>query len=465
MPQPWTVDLGACERSPNRPLLSSTGLPRGGHPRGEAPVAVVIHSLNGDHAVSSQTEGRVASETIQETLGDDGLRVVVYVDPACIERGFNAAGLTVIAVDAASLSSGERAVLRNAIQREVSVDHRPGQAHELHDPRIHRMRDILRVESPTSEAIRGQLNEIAEWRIAQQQVKERYAAVKAIVREAVAMSLPAFDGKEADAYGSGCDAGFSQAAEAEIRRNLGAAYAEALAGLKAASESPHLCKRDPVLCQADVYGDTWQGDWLSGHFEATPARHYIDALNGDDRARDHSAVIDRIVRSWADNENERLRENSPAGRIGAVIAELGTPSQVERWNEGMLPDDELDAVLVRHLFAPVMGVSRPEVRLDRDGVLGELRRRCPGANVSKLSFSTEEANGLTEVEWEAFKAVRGVLPPGTEAHVVRTVASIQTSADGSFVLRRPLVSLKGKFAEREVRLRVDLGTGFELKAA
>ncbi len=209
----------------------------------------------------------------------------------------------------------------------------------------------------------------------------------------------------------------------------------------------------------------WPEDWLEAHLNETPAMAYIQVLGDDPRAKDHAFTVDFLRQEGIREHQEYQRAISPAGRIEVVIDELGTPSQVERWQEGVLPDDELDAVLVRHLFASVIQAAKPERRIDRDDVLREVRKVRPGATIAKLSFATEEARGLTEVEWAAFKAVRATLPEGTEANVVRTVASVQTTADGSYVLRRPLVSLKATFAERDVRLRVDLGTGFELKAA
>jgi hypothetical protein len=187
----------------------------------------------------------------------------------------------------------------------------------------------------------------------------------------------------------------------------------------------------------------------------------LDEAGLDGHARTFEAFRDHC-------ESERaaaVYARSPKGMVEAVLAAHGTPSQVERWREDLLPQAEVDAVVGAHLFEAALAVAGPEARLGRDEVAAALRRAVPGAGLTKVSFATEEAEGLDEVEWDAFKKVRAALPEKATANVVRTVANVQTASHGSFVLRRALATLKGRFGDRDVRIRLDLGTGLRLADA
>ena len=412
--------------------------------------------------MSEQTEGRTAS--VENSLAEGDLRVVVWVNPDCIEQGYNAVGEVVLPIDVAALPAGARAALRLTV--EAAEPHKSFRnAIVATDPRGGRFAGIIRLERPTLEAFLGKLHDLAEWDHARKTLRTCAGAVEDIVLEAVDRTLPTYE-KRVYAYwdGPGDEQMFSLEAVGRIRDNLGPSFEGSLACLRMAALMESIREFEGREYLAVLGWTQWPRDWLHAHLQVTPAIHLVGRLEGD-VAREHAITIEflREYRKKQRLEDEHAR--SPAGLIEAVLAETGTESQAERWKEGVLPDEEVDALLVRHVFAPVIEVAAPETRLDREDVLREVRKARPGASIAKLTFATEEARGLTEAEWAAFKAVRATLPAGIEANVVRTVASVQTAADGSYVLRRPLVSLKGSFAEREVRLRVDLGTGFELRAA
>jgi hypothetical protein len=80
----------------------------------------------------------------------------------------------------------------------------------------------------------------------------------------------------------------------------------------------------------------------------------------------------------------------------------GTASQLERYDAGLLPDDELFALARTVLFAPFAGFRR-WVKLAPADLMH--RRGCHG----DVAFETRSAPDLNAEEWAMFKTIRDVV--------------------------------------------------------
>jgi len=80
----------------------------------------------------------------------------------------------------------------------------------------------------------------------------------------------------------------------------------------------------------------------------------------------------------------------------------GTANQLERYEAGLLPDDELFALARTVLFAPFAGFRR-WVKLAPADLMH--RRGCHG----DVTFTTRAAPDLNSEEWAMFKTIRDVV--------------------------------------------------------
>ncbi len=119
--------------------------------------------------------------------------------------------------------------------------------------------------------------------------------------------------------------------------------------------------------------------------------------------------------AWAEAEREVERLRAEAKRVRqeqrrAIVVGQGTEEQLERFDAGVLPNDEFVALAEQQLFAPFEGLAAyvPLVESDLDHV-----EDCQGDPEDDVRFGSSEADRSEwdADEWAGIKRVRAVAEP------------------------------------------------------
>jgi len=168
--------------------------------------------------------------------------------------------------------------------------------------------------------------------------------------------------------------------------------------------------------------------------------------------------------AWVEAEEEiarlklvkKIAEEAKAKTARAQIRDvLGAKSSdaLERFDAGVLPEDELAEIVSEHVFAPLSGFRGYDEITEQ-----EVAHECE-CDVDDVRFSTTDYGGPLEAdEWATLKAIRAAAPHGAKV-VVREHVGYQHGHDESDdpEVRRKSIRVTAEFGGRAWKRDFDLG--------
>jgi len=136
---------------------------------------------------------------------------------------------------------------------------------------------------------------------------------------------------------------------------------------------------------------------------------------------------------------------------GAIlIATFGTPSQKERLQAGVLPQEEFDGIVRDHLFAALGPWPRfKKIKPQYIRELAILRGRSDGSD--EVEFDTVPADELASAEWSDLKKIQAMFPDAKEIVALWTVATCGDQIR-KFPKARITIEYYGRIFQQEVKL-------------
>ncbi len=153
----------------------------------------------------------------------------------------------------------------------------------------------------------------------------------------------------------------------------------------------------PYNADADVVSSPESQEWIAD----------LDAQNARaiDEARDHHD--EQIAAEEAEKAAERAQREEYVAAAAALIREIGTPDQIGRLDDDLLPADEQDQAIRDYLFRPLRERPRYE-KLTAEDVTHD-DDECSG----EVEFSAEDANELPVEPWQVLREIRAAFPEAT----------------------------------------------------
>lgn len=182
-------------------------------------------------------------------------------------------------------------------------------------------------------------------------------------------------------------------------------------------------------CYSPVYYRRVMPDWpYQPHqevVESPEAIEWVRELDAENERRLAAALAQKAATEQAEAEAkaEKERRNAEYEAAAAdLVRQVGTPDQIGRLDDSVLPAEERDQIVRDFLFAPLAGVARYEKLRAADV---EHAEDCCG----DVSFEAVDAAGLPTEPWQRLREIRALMP--TAVCTPRLHTGTCESCDGS----------------------------------